>query len=157
MSLQRPPQAREDVRPKNRNYETLLDSTCNLIADRLPDGEEICAQIALIDIGVIPNAQLAETLGLEVDNAIEHATVAAYPSGGTLRGIREHRRVLSVICRFIHHRCKSSSERWIAYGVITDVLDPMMSRPGKPLRVTHSRLSTRRLDREDRSCPISSD
>src|SRR5690625_1414515 len=65
-----------DIRLEAGIDEILPDDNGNVRAVRLDDGEEIPAQIVLVGIGVIPTTQLAETLGLEIDNGIvvnEHA------------------------------------------------------------------------------------
>ena len=65
-----------DIRLEAGIEEVLPDDNGNVKAVRLDNGEELAAQIVLVGIGVIPNTQLAEVLGLEIDNGIvvnEHA------------------------------------------------------------------------------------
>src|SRR5699024_8180195 len=64
--------------------EILPDDHGNTRAVRLTNGEEIDAQIVLIGIGVIPNAQLADILGLEVDNGIVVNAHALASDGTTI-------------------------------------------------------------------------
>jgi 3-phenylpropionate/trans-cinnamate dioxygenase ferredoxin reductase subunit len=59
-----------DIRLEAGIDEILPDKDGNVKAVRVDNGEELAAQIVLVGIGVIPNTQLAETLGLEVDNGI---------------------------------------------------------------------------------------
>ncbi|WP_235605047.1 NAD(P)/FAD-dependent oxidoreductase [Enteractinococcus helveticum] len=73
-----------DVRLETQIDEILPDDNGNVKAVRLTDGEEISAQIVLIGIGVIPNTQLAETLGLEVDNGIVVDAHAIASDGTTI-------------------------------------------------------------------------
>src|SRR5699024_8829743 len=64
--------------------EILPDDHGDTRAVRLTSGEEIDAQIVLIGIGVIPNAQLADILGLEVDNGIVVNAHALASDGTTI-------------------------------------------------------------------------
>lgn len=73
-----------DVRLEAGIDEILPDDSGHVKAVRLTDGEEINAQIVLIGIGVIPNTQLAETLGLEVDNGIVVDAHAIASDGSTI-------------------------------------------------------------------------
>jgi len=73
-----------DVRLEAQIEEILPDDSGNVKAVRLTDGEEISAQIVLIGIGVIPNTQLAETLGLEIDNGIVVDAHAIASDGTTI-------------------------------------------------------------------------
>ncbi|WP_420176734.1 NAD(P)/FAD-dependent oxidoreductase [Luteococcus sp. OSA5] len=51
---------------------------------QLADGEVIAAQLVLVGIGVIPNTELAEELGLEVDNGIVVDTHGICSDGHTI-------------------------------------------------------------------------
>jgi len=73
-----------DVRLEAGIDEILPDDSGHVKAVRLTDGEELAAQIVLIGIGVIPNTQLAETLGLEVDNGIVVDAHAIASDGTTI-------------------------------------------------------------------------
>ena len=64
--------------------EILADDNGNVKGVRLTDGEEVAAQIVLIGIGVIPNTQLAEILGLEVNNGIVVNAHAIASDGNTI-------------------------------------------------------------------------
>ena len=68
-----------DIRIGARIEQIVDDGHGAVQAVRLENGEEIAAQIVLIGIGVIPNTQLGEKLGLEIDNGIvvdEHAVAS---------------------------------------------------------------------------------
>lgn len=55
----------------NARIEQIADAGNGTVGSvKLADGEEIKAQIVLVGIGVIPNIQLGEKLGLRVDNGI---------------------------------------------------------------------------------------
>lgn len=73
-----------DIRLETQVEEILPDNHGNTRAVRLTSGEEIDAQIVLIGIGVIPNAQLADILGLEVDNGIVVNAHALASDGTTI-------------------------------------------------------------------------
>lgn len=73
-----------DIRLEAQVEEILADDHGNTRAVRLTSGEEIDAQIVLIGIGVIPNAQLADILGLEVDNGIVVNAHALASDGTTI-------------------------------------------------------------------------
>lgn len=73
-----------DIRLEAQIDEILPGDDGNVKAIRLTDGEEVAAQIVLIGIGVIPNTQLAEVLGLEVDNGIVVNAHALASDGTTI-------------------------------------------------------------------------
>ncbi|HEY4535866.1 MAG TPA: FAD-dependent oxidoreductase [Enteractinococcus sp.] len=72
-----------DIRLEAR-IEQLLDDQGSVRAVQLENGEEIPAQIVLVGIGVIPNTQLAERLGLEIDNGIVVDSHAIASDGTTI-------------------------------------------------------------------------
>ena len=73
-----------DIRLEAQIDEILADDNGNVKGVRLTDGEEVAAQIVLIGIGVIPNTQLAEILGLEVNNGIVVNAHAIASDGNTI-------------------------------------------------------------------------
>ena len=73
-----------DIRLEAQIDEILPDDDGNVKGVRLTDGEEIAAQIVLIGIGVIPNTQLADVLGLEVNNGIVVNAHALASDGTTI-------------------------------------------------------------------------
>lgn len=73
-----------DIRLEAQIDEILPDDKGNVKAVRLTDGEEVAAQIVLIGIGVVPNTQLAEVLGLEVNNGIVVNAHALASDGTTI-------------------------------------------------------------------------
>src|SRR5699024_4575574 len=73
-----------NIRLETQINEILPDENGDVKAVRLTDGEELSAQIVLIGIGIIPNTQLAETLGLEVDNGIVVSAHAIASDGTTI-------------------------------------------------------------------------
>lgn len=73
-----------DIRLEAQIDEILPDDKGNVKAVRLTNGEEVTAQIVLIGIGVIPNTQLAEVLGLEVNNGIVVNAHALASDGTTI-------------------------------------------------------------------------
>ncbi|MDN5818511.1 MAG: FAD-dependent oxidoreductase, partial [Yaniella sp.] len=73
-----------DIRLEAQIDEILPDENGDVKAVRLTDGEEVAAQIVLIGIGVVPNTQLAEVLGLEVNNGIVVNAHALASDGTTI-------------------------------------------------------------------------
>ena len=73
-----------DIRIGARIESILDDGAGTLRGVRLEDGEEIPAQIVLVGIGVIPNTELAESLGLEVNNGIVVDGAALASDGHTI-------------------------------------------------------------------------
>lgn len=73
-----------DIRLEAQIDEILPDENGDVKAVRLTDGEEVAAQIVLIGIGVVPNTQLAEVLGLEVNNGIAVNAHALASDGTTI-------------------------------------------------------------------------
>lgn len=73
-----------DIRLEAQIDEIVPDDKGNVKAVRLTDGEEVAAQIVLIGIGVVPNTQLAEVLGLEVNNGIVVNAHALASDGTTI-------------------------------------------------------------------------
>ncbi|PTT69817.1 NAD(P)/FAD-dependent oxidoreductase [Arthrobacter sp. HMWF013] len=63
---------------------TASDGGTSVAAVELQDGTVLPAQIVLIGIGVIPNTQLAEQLGLEVDNGVVVDRFALASDGTTV-------------------------------------------------------------------------
>ncbi|PRB70340.1 FAD-dependent oxidoreductase [Arthrobacter sp. MYb213] len=59
-----------DIRIGGRIEKIIDDGQGAVRSVRLESGEEIPAQVVLIGIGVIPNTQLGEKLGLKIDNGI---------------------------------------------------------------------------------------
>src|SRR5699024_5719460 len=72
-----------DIRLEAQIDEILADDNGDVKAVRLTNGEEVAAQIVLIGIGVIPNTQLADTLGLEINNGIVVNAHALASDGNT--------------------------------------------------------------------------
>src|SRR5699024_2499690 len=73
-----------DIRLEAQIDEIVPDDKGNVKAVRLTDCEEVAAQIVLIGIGVVPNTQLAEVLGLEVNNGIVVNAHALASDGTTI-------------------------------------------------------------------------
>ena len=67
------------------HIEEILDDQNGVVRSvRLEGGEEIPAQIVLVGIGVIPNTDLAESLGLEINNGIVVDAAALASDGHTI-------------------------------------------------------------------------
>lgn len=74
-----------DIRLDARMARFIADpGTGAVAAVEMADGERIPAQIVLVGIGVIPNTELAEQLGLEVDNGIVVDEFALASDGTTI-------------------------------------------------------------------------
>lgn len=75
---------RLDARMSRIVSETGADGTERAAAVELETGERIPAQIVLVGIGVIPNTELGEQLGLEIDNGIVVDEFALASDGETV-------------------------------------------------------------------------
>lgn len=73
-----------DIRIGARIDEIIGDGSGAVRSVRLEDGDEIPAQIVLVGIGVIPNTDLAENLGLEINNGIVVDSAALASDGHTI-------------------------------------------------------------------------
>ncbi|MFL4476377.1 NAD(P)/FAD-dependent oxidoreductase [Paeniglutamicibacter sp. MACA_103] len=73
-----------DIRIGARIEEILDDGNGALRGVRIEDGSEITAQIVLVGIGVIPNTELGEGLGLEINNGIVVDSGALASDGTTI-------------------------------------------------------------------------
>ncbi|MBV1777793.1 FAD-dependent oxidoreductase [Paeniglutamicibacter sp. ABSL32-1] len=71
-----------DIRIGARIEQILDDGDRTVGGVRLEDGSELTAQIVLVGIGVIPNTELGEALGLEINNGIV-VDAGALASDGT--------------------------------------------------------------------------
>lgn len=73
-----------DIRIGARIEEILEGANGSLRGVRLEGGEELPAQIVLVGIGVIPNTELGEILGLEINNGIVVDAGAVASDGTTI-------------------------------------------------------------------------